>query len=543
MVEVPISYGIIVMIFVGATAVVGVMAVKFVKKSSKRYIVAGKSLPLFFIGTMLVSESVDGNASLGNVSLTFQNGFWAGGAIPLGLTICLVLTGVFFGRIFNRMNMITLADFYFRRYGNLSEVMSGVLMSISFIILVAGNLAASGYILSVVLNIPLIFGMLISTAVVLLYTYFGGLFSCAYTDIFHIYLALIGFWLGFIYFIGPWSPIPGGLETIVANVPQNFMNMSGLTDIHSGALINWATILSLGLGDIVALDFMERVFAADGGRTAQKSCFLAAGLTLLVLIPLTMIGIIGHTLEPKIADPFTLFPIMAVEHLPFIIGVLMLVSTVSCGMSTANGGTLAIASVLSRNMIQSNVIRKLLKKPGLSDRQLLLVTRLLVIPMFFTAFALGALIPRPGVYLILAFDIVFAGCLVPLVLGTYWKKSTPAAAVASIIVGSTLRMVFYFTITVAPPTSPLFVYAGLDTMIPPLVSLIVFVGVSLATQRRAPPRSDVIYLIPNDDDVVSGADVFEWRNPVDVRTLVVRSGRKGSSTYDSGFKEGKDDEK
>ena len=543
MVEVPISYGIIVMIFVAATAVVGVMAVKFVKKSSKRYIVAGKSLPLFFIGTMLVSESVDGNASLGNVSLTFQNGFWSGGAIPLGLTICLVLTGVFFGRIFNRMNMITLADFYFRRYGNVSEVMSGVLMSISFIVLVAGNLAASGYILSVVLNLPLIFGMLISTAVVLLYTYFGGLFSCAYTDIFHIYLALIGFWLGFIYFIGPWSPIPGGLETIVANVPPNFMNLSGLTDISSGALINWAAILSLGLGDIVALDFMERVFAADGGRTAQKSCYLAAGLTLLVLIPLTMIGIIGHTLEPKIADPFTLYPIVAVEHLPFIIGVLMLVSTVSCGMSTANGGTLAIASVLSRNMIQSNVVRKLLKKPGLSDRQLLLTTRLLVIPMFFTAFALGAAIPRPGVYLILAFDIVFAGCLVPLVLGTYWKKSTAAGAVASIIVGSTLRMVFYFTITIAPPTSPLFVYAGLDTLIPPLVSLIVFVSVSLATQRRTPPRPDVIYLIPNDEDVVSGAGVSEWKNPLDIRTLVVRSGRKGSSSHDSGVKEDKDGER
>ena len=46
--------------------------------------------------------------------------------------------------------------------------------------------------------------------------------------------------------------------------------------------------------------------------------------------------------------------------------------------------------------------------------------------MFFTAFALGALIPRPGIYLILAFDIVFAGCLVPLVMGTYWKKSTSA---------------------------------------------------------------------------------------------------------------------
>ncbi|MGC2428854.1 MAG: hypothetical protein WA421_17610 [Nitrososphaeraceae archaeon] len=518
--EIPISYPIAVLAFVAATAVIGVLAVKFVKKSSKRYIVAGKSLPLFFIGTMLVSEAVDGNASLGNVSLTFTSGFWSGAAIPLGLSICLVLTGAFFGRIFNRMNMITLADFYFRRYGNVSEIMSGTIMSISFIVLVAGNLAASGYILSVVLSIPLIYAMLISTAVVLLYTYFGGLFSCAYTDIFHIYLAVVGFWAGFIYFIGPWSPIPGGLETIVANVPGNFMDMSGLFNPGNGALLNWATILSLGLGDIVALDFMERVFAADGGRTAAKSCYMAAGLTLLILIPTTMIGIIGHTLEPNISDAFTLYPLMAIKHVPEVIGILMLVSTVSCGMSTANGGTLAIASVLSRNILQRNILRKLkVKGRGLTDRQLLIATRLLIIPMFFTAFSLGAIIPRPGIYLVLAFDIVLAGCLVPLILGTYWRKSTAAGAVASIAVGSALRLVLYFVITTATPGSPYFAYAGLDTMIPPLVSLVVFVSVSLATQKKTPPRHDVIYLVPSDEDVVSGADVSEWIKPIDVRQV------------------------
>jgi SSS family solute:Na+ symporter len=517
MTEIPIGYPITVLAFVAATAIIGVLAVKFVKKSSKRYIVAGKSLPLFFIGTMLVSESVDGNASLGNVSLTFSNGFWSGAAIPLGLAICLVLTGVFFSRTFNRMNMITLADFYFRRYGNTTEIMSGTIMAISFIVLVAGNLGASGYILSVVLNIPLIYAMLISTAVVLLYTYFGGLFSCAYTDIFHIYLAVAGFWLGFIYFIGPWSPIPGGLQTIIANVPGNFMDMSGLFDIKSGALLNWGSIVGLGLGDIVALDFMERVFAADGGRTAEKSCYMAAGLTLIILIPTTMIGIIGHTLEPNITDPFTLYPIMAIKHVPAVIGILMLVSTVSCGMSTANGGTLAIASVLSRNVLQRNILRKLGR--NLSDRQLLIATRVLIIPMFFTAFALGALVPRPGTYLILAFDIVLAGCFVPLVLGTYWKKATASGAVASIAIGSAVRLVLYFLITSAAPTSPYAAYGGLDTMIPPLISLVVFVSVSLATQKKTPPRHDVVYLIPSDEDVVTGAEVSEWVKPIDVRQV------------------------
>lgn len=517
--EIPISYPIIVMLFVAATAAVGVLAVKFVKKSSKRYIVAGKSLPLFFIGTMLVSEAVDGNASLGNTSLSFQYGFWGGAVIPLGLAVCLVLTGAFFGKRFNRMNMITLADFYYRRYGNTTEIMSGTLMAVSFIVLVAGNLGASGYILSTVLGIPLIYAMLISTAVVLLYTYFGGLFSCAYTDIFHIYLAIVGFWAGFIYLVGPWSPIPGGLETLVANAPNGFMDMSGLTSLSGGALPNWAAIISLGIGDIVALDFMERVFAADGGRTAEKSCYFGAGLTLLILIPTTMIGIAGFTLEPKIDDAYTLYPVIALKHMPEAIGIMMLVSTVSCGMSTANGGTLAIASVLSRNMLQRNIIMKLLKRSRLSDRQLLISTRLFVIPMFFTAFALGYLIPRPGAYLILAFDIVLAGCAVPLIFGTFWKKSTAGGAVASIAVGSTLRLILFFIISNATPDSPYFQYLGLDTIIPPLVSLPVFILVSLATQKKYPPRHDVVYLVPNDNDVVSGADVQDWVNPIDVRNV------------------------
>src|ERR1041384_1758488 len=508
-------YGVGVIAFLAASLVVGTLTSRLVKKSSRRYMVAGKSLPLFFVGTMLAAQSIDGNSSLGNVSLVYQFGFWAGAVIPIGLAVCLILTGAFYAKKLNKMSMLTLPDFYYRRFGAGPEGISAILMMISFIVLVAGNFAASGFILSAVLHIDFFWAMLIAALVVLVYTFAGGLFSSAYTDIFQIYLAIGAFWAAFIFFAGGFSGVDFG--AILGNAPPSYLDLSGLTDMGNGALINWAGILSLGLGDIVALDFMERVFAADGGRTAQKSCYMAAGLTMIILVPTTMIGIIGHTIEPNIADPFTLYPIVAVKHVPEVIGILMLVSTVSCGMSTANGGTLAIASVLSRNILQRNILRKVGRK--LSDRQLLIATRVLVIPMFFTAFALGALIPRPGTYLILAFDIVLAGCFVPLVLGTYWKKATASGAVASIAVGSAVRLVLYFLITTAAPTSPYAAYGGLDTMIPPLISLVVFISVSLATQKRTPPRPDVVYLIPSDGDVVSGADVSEWVKPVDVRQV------------------------
>jgi len=49
-----------------------------VKKSGRRLIVAGKSLPLAMVGTMLAAQAVDGNSSLGNIALVFEFGFWAG---------------------------------------------------------------------------------------------------------------------------------------------------------------------------------------------------------------------------------------------------------------------------------------------------------------------------------------------------------------------------------------------------------------------------------------------------------------------------------
>ncbi len=501
--------------FLAVTVAIGVITVKLVKKSTKRYIVAGKSLPLFFIGTMLTAESIDGNSSLGNAALVYQFGFWSGAVIPVGLGICLVLTGVFFGKRFNRMNMLTLADYYFRRYGNLTEVMTSILMAISFIVLVAGNLAASGFIISTVLGAPFFWGIVIASLIILVYTYMGGLFSCAYTDIFQIYLAVFGFWAGFIFFISPSAGIPWA--TVMSNIPANFIDLSGLYDPANGALINWAGILSLGLGDIVALDFMERVFAADSPKTASRGCYMGAGLTFLTVVPTSFMGLIGLTYLPKLGDPYTLFPLMAMNHAPFWIGVLMLVGVLGAAMSTANGGTLAIASVLSRNLLQGNIIRRLKKKPGLSDKQLLLATRLFVIPMMGAAFTLGYLIPRPGLYLILAFDIVFAGCLVPLIGGVFWKKANASGAIASIVVGSTLRLILYFLISTAPSDSPYFAYAGLDTMIPPLVSLAVYIGVCLGTQKKWPPRHDVNYFIPRDEDAVTRVEVEKWVEYKDVR--------------------------
>jgi Na+/proline symporter len=206
-----------------------------------------------------------------------------------------------------------------------------------------------------------------------------------------------------------------------------------LTDIENGALVNWAGIIALGLGDVVALDFMERVFSAKDGKTARRGALMAGIITFSIVVPTSMMGIIALYMMPDIEDPYTVYPLLAINLLPFPIGAALLMGVLGASMSTANGGLLAISSVIARNLIQRDILRSLLKRPGIEDKKLkklLIVTRCVTIPVMLSGLLLGAAIPRPGIYLILAFDIVFAAAWAPVTLGLFWKKANWPAAIA-----------------------------------------------------------------------------------------------------------------
>ena len=272
--------------------------------------------------------------------------------------------------------------------------------------------------------------------------------------------------------------------------------------MEHGALAVWGGILALGLGDVVALDFMERVFSAKDGKTARRGALMAAGLTISIIVPVSLMGIVALHFLPNLEDPYTAYPTLAIEYLPFPIGAALLMGvTMGASMSTANGGLLAISSVIARNLIQRDLLRTILKRPGLDDKKLLITTRLITIPIMLSGFILGFMIPRPGIYLILAFDIVFAGAWAPLTLGLFWKKSNWAAAIASLVVGSSLRVMMFF---ITPPE-----YAGIDTLLPPPISFAVFIIVALLTQKKYPgkERHGVINYVPPEDDVVNGEDL------------------------------------
>jgi solute:Na+ symporter, SSS family len=143
-------------------------------------------------------------------------------------------------------------------------------------------------------------------------------------------------------------------------------------------------------------------------------------------------------------------------------------------MSTANGSILVISVVLMQSVTQN------WRQTRPADATLLMVARIMALPTAAAAGLLAFYRPEPGILLIVAFDIVLAGCVVPLFAGVYWPKANQAGAIAAIVVGSMARIVAHF-VTPGP-------WAGLDTLLPPVLSAIVFYLVCQLTRQSAIPR-------------------------------------------------------
>ena len=463
-----------VIVFMAISLAIGLYTYTQVRGSSKNYTVCNKAMPFIVIGTALMAQAVDGNATLGNVSMTWATGFWAGVMIPVGLALSLFFVGRFLAAPLNRMDLLTLPEFFYRRYDRQTEALTSALTIVCFTVVIAGNLSAVAWIFSVVSGLSYGASLAITTTIIVVYTMAGGLFAAIWTDFFQIHVALVGFVGSAGYVLWRY-----GLGELLGKVPVERLDMRGITSVEHGALVNWAAMISLAFGNAMALDFMERVFAANSPRTAQRACYYAGVQTMVIGLCASVLGLAAVSLVPSVGDPRMVLPTLAAEHLPYWLGVLVFVGVLGASMSTANGAMLVISVVLARNVYQR------WSKAAVSDSLMLLLSRVLAIPTAMAGAWVAYVRPEPGILLVIAFDIVFAGCVAPLVLGVYWRKATAKAAKSAILVGTAVRMVCHFTV---PPA-----LAGLDTLLPPVVSLAVMVGVTLLGQRATATNFDRMY--------------------------------------------------
>src|SRR4051812_43488731 len=182
-----------VIVYLLVTIGIGLWAAQRVH-NSKDYLVAGRSLPLY-MNTATVFATWFGAETVLSVSATFaKDGLSGIVADPFGSSFCLLFVALFFARAFYRMDLLTIGDFYRKRYNKPVEVITSVAITASYLGWTSAQMTALGLAFSVLSGgmLSLNEGIVLGSVVVLGYTIWGGMWSVAFTDLFQSVMIIAG---------------------------------------------------------------------------------------------------------------------------------------------------------------------------------------------------------------------------------------------------------------------------------------------------------------------------------------------------------------
>lgn len=361
---------------------------------------------------------------------------------PFGAALCLILVGFFFARPLYRMKIRSFGDFYRVKYGRKAEFIASFCIVISYFGWIGAQLVALGIMANLLLGISVASGIVICAVIVAIYTVSGGLWAVAITDTIQTVVIVVGLLAVAIEL----TQMTDGLEAVLSSAEPGFYRF--LPEAGWQSTITYlAAWITIGLGSIPQQDIFQRVMAAKSEKTAIRSSHMAGIMYLTIgLIPL-YIGLCAKFLNPELLsgqDLQAVLPAIIMENSSFGLKVMFFGALTSAILSTASGGVLAPATVLSENLVKPLLKRKV------TDRLELKLVRLSVI--FITLVSILFALYEGNIYNLVAQSsaLSLVSLFVPLVAGIYGKGGSEKAALCSIVLGMGVYILFENVTTPVP---------------------------------------------------------------------------------------------
>lgn len=402
-------------------------------KNSKDFAAGGRSMSFPLVAAMVFATWFGSEALLGIPATFIEEGFAGIVEDPFGSFGCLMLVGLIFARPLYRMNLLTIGDFFRKRYGPHVEIFTSLVIIGSYLGWVAAQLTALGVVFNVLSDgsISTTQGMLIGTGIVLLYTLFGGMWSVALTD----FMQMIIIVAGLVYLTWLIGDMAGGADVVISHAAAEgkftFMHAFEPRDII--AFI--AAAVTLMLGSIPQQDVYARVMSAKTENIAARASMAGAVFYLSFCMLPIFLTYAASLIDPSMVqkwlaeDAQMILPHLIMERTPLFAQVMFFGALLSAIMSTASGTLLAPSVTFTENILKNFV-------PAMSDRQFLLAMRVSVVAMT-VATSVFALHSTASIYEMVgnAYKVTLVAAVVPLFAGLFWKRATTQGALLAIILG------------------------------------------------------------------------------------------------------------
>ena len=412
-------------------------------KTTADYAVAGRSLPLAMIIATTFATWFGSETVLGIPSKFVEGGLQKTVEDPFGAAFCLIFVGMFFARKLYKMNLLTIGDFYRQRYGKGVEIFSATVILISYLGWVAAQITALGLVFHHLSGgaISTVQGMALGTAIVFVYTVFGGMWSVALTDFLQMIIIVIG--LSLIAWFA--ADLAGGADKVVAYAAGRDM-FQFFPESTTHAWLFWlGSAITIMIGSIPQQDVFQRVMSARNADIAVKGPIIG-GISYLAFAFVPMfIGVAAFVVMPEVAaalaeeDSQKILPTLVMERMPVWLQVMFFGALLSAIMSTASATLLAPSTTFVENILK-NFHR-------LPDKRELRAMRITVFVFTLCVLAYSIIMEGTPIYdlVAMAYQFPVVGAFWPLVCGLYWKRSTTQGAIWSIVLGMSTWAILAFT--------------------------------------------------------------------------------------------------
>lgn len=432
-------------------------------KSKSEFLVAGRRLgPWMYSGTM-AAIVLGGASTIGGVGLGYQyglSGAWMVFTIGLGL----LALSVFFSARIARLKVYTVSEMLDLRYGGRAGVISGVVMWAYTLMLAVTSTIAYATIFDVLFDMNRTLAIILGGSIVVAYSTLGGMWSITLTDMVQFVVKTIGVLL----LLLPIAVVKaGGFSEMKAKLPTEYFDPLG---IGGETIFTYVLIYTFGM--LIGQDIWQRVFTARSDKVARYGGTVAGTYCLVYAIAGAVIGTAAKVMYPKLPSADAAFATIVKDELPMGVRGLVLAAALAAVMSTSSGALIACATV-ANNDIWSRLRGAVAPKAEGEEHDEVKGNRLFILIMGIAVVCIAIALNDVVQALTVAYNLLVAGLLVPILGGLLWKRGTAEGALAAVAAGglSVIGLMWGYGILANEP-----IYYGL------LISLAVYVVVSLATK-------------------------------------------------------------
>lgn len=458
---------------------IGIYAARFSSAGVSEFFIGGRKMNRFVVA---LSAVVSGRSSwllLGFTGMAYKMGASAIWAV-VGYIVMEMFLFIFYARRLRRFSeihdCITVPDFFAARFGDKNGLLRIVITLVIIIFMVSyisAQFVGGGKAFAASFNLDNQTGVLITAAIVLLYTILGGFLAVSLTDMFQAFFMIVALVILPIIVIAD----RGGLAIVLNQLSSLDPKYIDPFSLSIGAGIG---LLGIGFGSPGNPHIIARYMSINDPDQLRYSAVVGTIWNVVMAWGAAFIGLAGRVYFPDVTllpagDTENLYPILAQQHLHPVLFGIVVASIFAAIMSTADSQLLVAASGVVRDIYE-----KAIKRGKEIDQKVLVIySRVTIFLLVIIALILGLNAKDLVFWLVLFAWAGLGAALGPTsILALYSKKTTRAGILAGVIIGALTTIIWRKT-----PVLKAFIYELVPAF---LLSALVTYIVSLFTK---PPEN------------------------------------------------------